>query len=332
MGPFRTRLTELLGIEHPVVCGGMTGTGGVELAAAVSNAGGLGMLTALNSGTAEQLKKDIARLRTLTDKPFGVNLTILPAMVPPDYESFAKAIIDSGVKVVETAGSNPKKWVAMFKAAGCISIHKCVTIQHALSAQRMGVDVLSIDAFECAGHPGEADVGGMVLFSRAAQEIKSIWIASGGIAVGRQLTACLALGASGVNMGTAFCATKECPWPESFKQKVVDSKETDTVLMFRQLHNTARVIRNKVSSEVEAIALEKGKDLDFSDVADLVKGDRGREAERNGDPDGGIWTAGQCIGLIHDIPTVQQFMDRFIGEAEASTKHVLAGVLSNSRL
>lgn len=321
-----------LGIEHPVVCGGMTGTGGVELTAAVSNAGCLGMLTALNSGTPEQLKKDIARLRTLTNKPFGVNLTILPAMVPPDYDSFAKVIIESGVKVVETAGNNPKKWVSLFKSAGLISIHKCVTIRHALSAQKMGVDVISVDAFECAGHPGEGDIGGMVLFARAAQEIKGLWIASGGIATGRQLAACLALGAGGVNLGTAFCATKECPWPDSFKQKVVDSHEYDTVLMFRQLHNTARVMKNKVSSEVERIQNEKGADLDFSDVAHLVAGDRGRKAEASGDPDGGIWTAGQSTGLIHDIPTCKEFVDRFIAEGEQTIKSSLMSYLSGPKM
>jgi len=290
------------------------------------------MLTAHNSGTPEQLKKDIARLRTLTDKPFGCNLTILPSMNPPDYEGYAKAIIESGVKVVETAGSNPKKWVTMFKEAGCISIHKCVTIRHAKAAEKMGVDILSIDAFECAGHPGEGDVGGMVLFARAAQECKAVWIASGGIATGKQLAACLALGASGVNMGTAFCATKECPWPQSFKQKVVDSQENDTILMFRQLRNTSRVIKNKVSTEVNKIEKEKGVNLEFGDVAHLVMGERGREAERNGDPDGGIWTAGQCIGLIHEIPTVNDFMTTFMTDAVTAIKHQLSGVLLNAKL
>lgn len=331
-GPFSTRLTKLIpGLKHPIVMGGMTisHAGSVEWVAAVCNAGCLGLLTALNSGTPEQLRKDIARLRTLTKNPFGVNLTILPAMVPPDYEGFAKAIIDSGVKVVETAGNNPKKWVTMFKQAGCVSIHKCVTIRHAQSAEKMGVDVLSIDAFECAGHPGEADVGGMVLFARAMQECKAIWIASGGIATGAQLAACLTLGAAGVNMGTAFCATKECPWPQSYKDKIVKSSETDTVLMFRQLHNTARVIRNAVSSEVEKIQNDKGKDLQFSDVQHLVMGDRGRKAEKAGDPDGGIWTAGQCIGLIHDVPTVKDFVDRFTNDAEKAIRHQLQHVLTS---
>lgn len=329
---FQTRLTKLLNIRHPIVCGGMTGTGGVELTAAVSNAGCLGMLTALNSGTPDQLVKDIARVRSLTEKPFGINLTILPAMVPPDYESFAKVIVDSGVKVVETAGNNPKKWVGMFKAAGLICIHKCVTIRHARSAERMGVDIISMDAFECAGHPGEGDVGGMVLFARAAQEIKGLWIASGGIGTGRQLAACLALGASGVNMGTAFCATQECPWPDGFKRKLMDAQEYDTVLMFRKLHNTARVMRNKVSNEVEAIENQKGMDLDFSDIAHLVAGKRGRDAEKEDDPDGGIWTAGQVVGLLHEIVPCKIFVDRFIAEAESTVKSQLLGYLSGPKL
>ncbi len=310
----------------------MTGTGGVELTAAVSNAGCLGLLTALNSGSPEQLAMDITRLRTLTDKPFGVNLTILPAINPPDYEGFARVIIDSGVKIVETAGNNPKKWVAMFKSVGLISIHKCVTIRHALSAERMGVDIISIDAFECAGHPGEGDVGGMVLFARAAQEIKGLWIASGGIGTGRQLAACLALGAAGVNMGTAFCATTECPWPDSFKQRILSAQEHDTVLMFRKLHNTARVMRNRVSSKVEAIEDEKGSNIQFQDIAHLVAGSRGRKAEEDGDPDAGIWTAGQVVGVLHEILPCKAFIDRFIAEAESSIKSQLFGYLRGSRM
>ncbi|GBG26746.1 Nitronate monooxygenase [Hondaea fermentalgiana] len=332
MGVFRTRVTELLGIEHPVICGGMTGVGTVELCAAVSEAGGLGMLTALRSETPENLRRDIERVRKLTSKPFGVNLTILPAMVPPDYEGFADAIIESGVKIVETAGNNPKKWVGKFKAAGLICIHKCVTIRHALSAERIGVDIISMDSFECAGHPGEEDIGAIVLLAKAAKKLRAPFVASGGIGDGKQLAAAIALGAEGVNMGTRFCATKECNWPESFKQRMVDAQETDTVLMFRALHNTARVFKNRVASEVDEIQKAKGMDLDFSDIAHLVAGTRGREAERNGDADGGIWTAGQVIGLIDDLPTVKELMDNFIGEAESTIRNRMPNVLASSRL
>ncbi len=333
MGPFKTRVTEMLGIEHPIVCGGMTGVGTVEMCVAVSQAGGLGMLTALTCGSIEQMKKDIDEIRRRTSKPFGVNLTILPAIQPPDYEGYAQAIIDKGIKIVETAGNNPKKWVGMFKAAGCICIHKCTNIKHALKSESINVDIVSVDGFECAGHPGEQDIGGLVLLAKAAQKLKKPFLASGGIGTGRQLAACLALGADGVNIGTAFCATKECPWPQSFKDRVVSAEETDTVLMFRQLHNTARVFRNKVAQEVEAIQNEKGADLDFSDVAHLVAGDRGRKAEKAGDPDAGIWTAGQVVGLINDVPTVQEFMDRFVSEAETTIRNRLSGLLtSNARL
>jgi len=329
MAPFKTRVTELLGIEHPVICGGMTGVGTVELTAAVSEAGGLGLLTALTCGSVENLKRDIERVRSLTKKPFGVNLTILPAITPPDYEGYAQAIIDSGIKVVETAGNNPKKWVTMFKKAGLISIHKCVTIRHAISAEKMGVDVISMDSFECAGHPGEDDIGAMVLLAKAAKTIRIPYVASGGIADGKQMAAAMALGAEGVNMGTRFCATKECPWPESFKKKMVDADERQTVLMFRQLHNTARVFRNKVATEVEKIQMEKGKDLEFSDVMHLVAGDRGRKAEASGDPDGGIWTAGQCVGLIDDIPSVAELMGSFIHEAESTIRNRLSNCLTS---
>lgn len=332
--PFKTRVTELLGCEHPVIMGGMTGVGTVEMVVAACEAGALGLLTALTCGSIEQMKKDIERIRSLTSRPFGVNLTILPAIQPPDYEGYAQAIIDAGIKIVETAGNNPKKWVTMFKNAGLISIHKCVTIRHCLSAEKMGVDVISVDAFECAGHPGEADIGGMVLFAKAAQMLKKPWVASGGIANGKQLAACLALGADGINMGTAFCVTKECPWPDSFKYRLLEAQETDTVLMFRQLHNTARVFRNKVATEVERIQNEKGKDLEFTDVMHLVAGDRGRKAEAAGDPDGGIFTAGQCVGLINGekIPTCKEFMDTFMAEAESTVKNRLAGIVAPSSL
>jgi len=317
----------MLGIEHPVICGGMTGVGTVDMTVAVSEAGGLGLLTALTCGSIEQMKKDIAEIRSRTSKPFGVNLTILPAIQPPDYEGYAQAIIDAGVKIVETAGNNPKKWVTLFKQAGLTCIHKCVTIRHGLSAERIGVDIISMDGFECAGHPGEDDIGGLVLLAKAAKKLKVPFVASGGIADGKQLAAALALGAEGVNMGTRFCATKECPWPDSFKQRIVESDERQTVLMFRALHNTARVFKNKVAAEVERIQNEKGNNLEFTDVMHLVAGDRGRKAESEGDPDGGIFTAGQCIGLIDDIPTVKELMDDFMAEAEQTIKHRLVNLI-----
>lgn len=331
--PIKTRLTEMLGIEHPVVMGGMTGTGTPELAAAVSNAGGLGVLCAHNAGSPEGAREWIRRMKTLTDKPFGVNLTILPTMgAPPPYEEYAKVIIEEGVKVVETAGSNPKKWITLFKAAGLITIHKCVAIRHAISAEKLGVDIVSLDGFECGGHPGEDDIGNFVLQAKGAKVLTKPYICSGGVGDGIQLAASLALGAEGVNCGTRFCATQECNWPENFKKHMVAGDERQTVLMFRTLHNTARVVRNKVSAEVEALEKEKGKDLQFSDVAHLVMGNRGRQAEQDGDPDGGIWTAGQTIGLIDDIPTCQELMNRIVTEAEETIRNRLASMIIPSRL
>mmetsp|Transcript_2940 Transcript_2940/g.6203 ORF Transcript_2940/g.6203 Transcript_2940/m.6203 type:complete len:307 (+) Transcript_2940:3-923(+) len=297
----------------------MTGVGTPELAAAVSNAGGLGIFAAHNSGSPEACSEWIKQCKQLTTKPFGVNMTLLPTMgAPPDYMGYARAIIDGGVKIVETAGNDPKKWVKVFKDAGCIVIHKCVTIRHALSAQKLGVDIISLDGFECAGHPGEDDVGNLVLQAKGARVLTAPYVCSGGIGDGKQLVACLALGAAGVNVGTRICATKECNWPEAFKERMVQADERHTVLMFRRLHNTARVFRNEVAKQVEQIESDKGKDLDFSDVAELVMGKRGREAEKNGDPDGGIWTAGQVVGLIDSIPTVQEFMTTFMTEAEGT--------------
>jgi len=331
--PIKTKLTEMLGIEHPIVMGGMTGVGTPELAAAVSNAGGLGVLCAHNAGSPEGAREWIRRMKTLTNKPFGVNLTILPTMgAPPPYEEYAKVIIEEGVKVVETAGSNPKKWITLFKGAGLITIHKCVAIRHAVSAEKLGVDIVSLDGFECGGHPGEDDIGNFVLQAKGAKVLTKPYICSGGVGDGIQLAASLALGAEGVNCGTRFCATKECSWPESFKEHMVAGDERQTVLMFRTLHNTARVVRNKVSAEVEALEKAKGKDLQFSDVAHLVGGNRGRQAETDQDPNGGIWTAGQTIGLIDDIPSCQELMDRIVSEAEETIRQRLASMITPSRL
>lgn len=314
----QTRVTEMLQIEHPIVMGGMTGVGTLELAAAVSNAGGLGIFAAHNAGSPSHCRDWIRKMRTLTSKPFGVNLTILPTMgtQPPPYQEYAQVMIDEGVPVVETAGSNPKPFIQMFQKAGIITIHKCVTIRHALSAQKMGVDIISLDGFECAGHPGEGDIGNYVLQAKGAKALHTPFICSGGVGDGKQIAAALALGADGVNCGTRFCATKECIWPESFKDRMIHAKEEDTVLMFRQLRNTTRVFANKVAKEVEQMELDKGTTLKFEDLAHLVAGKRGRAAEKAGDPDGGIWTAGQVVGLIDDIPTVAELMERLMKECE----------------
>jgi len=329
-----TPITKMLGIRHPVIMGGMTGVGTVELATAVSKAGGLGIFAIHNAGTPEQGREWIREMkRQCPNLPFGCNLTILPTIgPPPPYEEYARVIIDEGVKIVETAGSNPQKWVKMFKDAGLITIHKCVTIRHALSAQRIGVDIVSLDGFECAGHPGEGDVGNFVLQAKGAQVLTVPYVCSGGVGDGKQLVAALALGASGVNLGTRICATKECNWPDSFKQAMVKATEENTVLLFRNLHNTARVFGNKVALEAQSIEKEKGKNIQFGDLIGLVNGQRGRKAEKDNDPDGGIWSAGQTVGLIYDIPTVQEFMDRFMMEATSVIQHKLGSMVQPSKL
>jgi len=307
----------MLGIRHPIVLGGMTGVGTPELAAAVSEAGGLGTFAIHNAGSPEGGRQWIRRTRRLTRKPFGVNLTILPSMgPPPPYEEYARVIIEEGVKIVETAGSSPKLFVKMFKDAGIITIHKCISIRHALSAEKYGVDIISLDGFECAGHPGEDDIGNFVLQARGAKALSRPYLCSGGVGDGKQIAAALALGADGVNCGTRFCATKECNWPDSFKATMVGASETDTVLMLRRLNNTCRVFGNRVAREVEDIESAKGEDFAFDDVAHLVNGKRGRAAEREGDPDGGIWSAGQVVGLIDSIPTCAEVVEQMMEEAE----------------
>lgn len=316
--PIRTAVTEMLAIEYPIILGGMTGVGTVELAAAVSNAGGLGIIAAHNAGSPENCRVWIRRLRQLTHgKPFGCNLTILPTLgPPPPYAEYARVFVEEKVPVVETAGSNPKQWIQIFQKAGIRTIHKCVTIRHALSAERLGVDIISLDGFECAGHPGEGDVGNFVLQAKGARVLRSPYICSGGVGDGKQIAAALALGADGVNVGTRFCATEECNWPRTFKERMLAATEEDTVLLLRALQNTTRVFANDVAKEVESIEREKGQQLKFTDVAHLMVGKRGRAAEKAGDPDGGIWSAGQVVGLITDIPTVAQVMQRMIQECE----------------
>ncbi|QFU31784.1 nitronate monooxygenase family protein [Brevundimonas sp. Bb-A] len=321
----RTRLTELLGIQHPVVQGGMMWVGRAELAAAVSNAGGLGIITGLTPGSPDALRREIERCRTMTDKPFGVNLTILPSVSPPPYAAYRRAIIDSGVTIVETAGHRPHEHVEDFKAHGITVLHKCTAVRHAVSAERMGVDVISIDGFECAGHPGEDDIPGLVLIPAAVDKVTIPVIASGGIADGRGLAAALALGAEGVNMGTRFCATVEAPIHDRIKQFFVANDERATNLIFRQFHNTGRVARNSVSDEVVARSQRPG--AVFEDVRSLVSGAQGREALETGDLDKGLIWAGQVQGLIHDVPTCADLLTTMISDAEAIIAGRLAGML-----
>ena len=311
----KTRFTELLGIEKPIVQGGMMWVGRAELTAAVSNAGGLGLLTALTQPTPDDLRHEIDRCRAMTDKPFGVNLTILPSVTPPPYAEYRRAIIESGVKIVETAGHKPQEHVEEFKANGVVVLHKCTAVRHALSAERMGVDVISIDGFECAGHPGEDDIPGLVLIPATADKVKIPIIASGGFGDGRGLAAALALGAEGINMGTRFCATQEAPIHSAVKQFIVANDERATNLIFRRFQNTGRVARNSVSDRVVEMSLQPG--AIFEDIRPLVSGALGRKALETGDLDAGLVWAGQIQGLIHDVPTCKILLDRIVEEAES---------------
>jgi len=324
----KTRITELLGVEYPIVQGGMMWVGTADLAAAVSNAGGFGIVTALNQPTPEALTKEIARCRELTDKPFGVNLTILPSISPPPYEEYLKAIIASGVKIVETAGRNPEPFMAAFKAAGIKVIHKCTSVRHALKAEAIGCDAVSVDGFECAGHPGEDDVTNLVLIPAAAAKLTIPILASGGIANGYQMAAAFALGAEGINMGTRFVATQEAPVHNNVKEAMVAADERQTTLIFRTLNNTVRVFKNKVAAEVLAIEAQAG-DTDFADIQPLVAGNRGRKVVlEEGDIDGGIWTAGMVIGLINDIPTCDALLQRIVAEAREAAEMRVSALLS----
>ncbi len=309
----KTRITELLGIRYPIIQGGMQWVGLAELASAVSNAGGLGILTALTQPTADALRREIERTRTLTDQPFGVNLTILPAVKPPPYAEYVQAIVDSGIKIVETAGNSPKDFIDQFKAHGIKIVHKCTTVRHALSAERNGVDAVSIDGFECAGHPGEDDVPGLVLLPIAARALTIPIIASGGIADGRGMAAALALGAEGINMGTRFCVTQEAPIHYNIKQALVAASERDTKLIFRTLKNTSRVLKNAISQEVVAMENRPGG-CQFEDIRPLVAGVRGRAALQAGEVNGGVVSAGLCIGLIDDVPTCAELLERMVRE------------------
>ncbi|WP_298023487.1 nitronate monooxygenase family protein [uncultured Parasphingopyxis sp.] len=318
-----TRLTRMLEIERPIVQGGMQSVGVAELAAAVSNAGGLGIITGLTQPSPEALQAEIERCRTMTDKPFGVNLTVFPTMRSPDYGAYARAIVDSGVRIVETAGTSAVAEVwEIFKAGGCRIIHKCTSVRHSLSAERKGVDAISIDGFECAGHPGEDDIPGLVLIPAAADQVKIPLVASGGIGDGRGLVAALSLGAEGANMGTRFCATKEAPIHDNVKARYVENDERGTHLIFRQFRNTARVGKSEVSDRVAEIL--KNPDAEFGDVAELVSGVKGKELLDSGDLSQGVFWASMVQGLIHDIPSVQELMDRIMEEAETIIREKLA--------
>ncbi len=310
----QTRFTEAFGIQHPIVQGGMQGVGRAVLASAVSNAGGLGILTGLTQPTPAALCQEIETCRGMTAHPFGVNLTVFPTMKPPPYEAYAQAIIDSGVRIVETAGPKAMMLWPMLKAAGVKIIHKCTSVRHAVSAEAKGVDAISIDGFECAGHPGEEDIPGLILIPAAADQVRIPMLASGGFGDGRGLVAALSLGADGINMGTRFCATVEAPVHDDVKRAYLANDERGTNLIFRKLHNTARVAKNTVSDEVvRRLALP---DATFKDVAELVRGDQGRVVLETGDVDAGIFWAGQVQGLIHDIPSVGGLIDRIMMEAE----------------
>lgn len=316
-----TRFTELLGIEHPVVQGGMMWVGRAELAAAVSNAGGLGVITALTQPTPGDLTAEIERARSLTDKPFGVNLTMLPSISPPPYEQYRDVIIESGVTIVETAGSNPEPHMAAFKDAGVKVIHKCTSVRHALKAQDIGVDAVSIDGFECAGHPGEDDIPGLILLPAAADALDIPFIASGGFVDGRGLAAALILGADGINMGTRFLASVEAPVADEVKQRIVAATELDTDLILRTLHNTVRVAKNQVSEEILRLLAEGA---DFGAVQPLVAGARGRKVFETGDVDAGVWAVGLAQGLIHGVLTAEEIVHGCVRDAESILRDRLA--------
>jgi nitronate monooxygenase len=304
----------------------MQWVGRAEMTSAVSNAGGLGILTALTQPSPEALAQEIERCRGMTDRPFGVNLTILPTIKPVPYDEYLAVIIDSGVKIVETAGRNPEPHLPALKGAGITVVHKCTSIRHSLKAEKIGCDMVSVDGFECAGHPGEDDVTNLILLPLAARRLTIPFIASGGFGDGRGLAAALAMGAGAINMGTRFMVTKEAPIHEKVKQAMVDASELDTALLYRTLRNTARVFRNGIADKVLEIEAREGP-TDFDEIAPLVKGTRGRELFERGDLDYGVWSAGQVIGLIEDIPTCQELIERIVAEAEDIIGQQLSGLV-----
>ncbi len=322
----KTRITELLGIEHPIIQGGMHYVGFAELAAAVSNAGGLGIITGLTQKSPSDLANEIARCRDMTDKPFGVNLTFLPTVTSPDYPGYVRAIIEGGVRVVETAGRNPQQVLPALKDAGIKVIHKCTSVRHSLKAQSIGCDAVSVDGFECGGHPGEDDVPNMILLPRAADELEIPFVASGGMADARSLVAALALGADGMNMGTRFIATREAPVHENVKRALVAASELDTRLVMRPLRNTERVLMNSATQKVLEKEAALGAELRFEDIIDEVAGVYPR-VMIDGETDTGVWSCGMVAGLIHDIPTCAELIGRIMSEAEALIRQRLGGML-----
>ena len=323
----KTRITELFGIEHPIVQGGMHFVGLAELASAVSNAGGLGIITALTLPTPDDLAKEIARCHEMTDKPFGVNLTFLPGFEAPPYPEYIDAIIKGGVKIVETAGRNPEQYMPAMKEAGIKVIHKCTSVRHSLKAEKIGCDAVSVDGFECGGHPGEDDIPNMILLPRAAEELTVPFVASGGMADGRSLVASLAMGADGMNMGTRFMATTEAPIHDKVKQTIVAASELDTRLIMRPLRNTERVLNNPAVTELLEIERAKGAELTIQDIVPQVAGVYPRVMVE-GDVDSGAWSCGMVAGLIHDVPSCQELIDRIMGEAESLITQRLSGLLA----
>jgi nitronate monooxygenase len=324
----KTQITELFGIRHPIIQGGMHFVGFAELAAAVSNAGGLGMITGLTQRTPELLANEIRRCREMTSMPFGVNLTFLPTVTSPDYPGYIRAIIEGGVKAVETAGNNPQKWLPALHDAGIKVIHKCTSVRHALKAEAIGCDAVSVDGFECGGHPGEDDIPNFILLPRAAEELRIPFVASGGMADGRSLVAALALGAQGINMGTRFIATKEAPVHENVKQAIVAASELDTRLVMRPLRNTERVLHNEAVDRLLAKEKSLGANLKFEDIIEEVAGVYPRIMQ-TGDMNAGAWSCGMVAGLIHDIPTTKELIDRIMAEAEDIIRKRLAGFLGS---
>jgi len=323
----KTRITELFGIQHPIIQGGMHYVSFAELAAAVSNAGGLGIISALTQKTPADLAKEIARCYKMTDKPFGVNLTFLPALSAPDYPGYINAIIDGGIKIVETAGRNPREYLPVLQKAGIKVIHKCTSVRHALKAEKIGCDAVSVDGFECGGHPGEDDIPNMILLPRAAEELKIPLVASGGMADGRSLVAALSLGADGISMGTRFIVTKEAPVHENVKKAILNASELDTRLIMRTLRNTERVMNNPAVGRLLEKEASLGKNIQIEDVFEEVAGVYPR-IMMEGEIDVGAWSCGMVAGLIHDIPTCRELIDRIISEAEEIVNARLRGMIS----
>lgn len=323
----RTRITELLGIEHPIIQGGMHYVGFAELAAAVSNAGGLGIITALTQACATDLAREIARCREMTDKPFGVNLTFLPSLASPDYPAYIKAIIDGGVSVVETAGRNPQEHLPALQDAGIKIVHKCTSVRHALKAEAIGCDAVSVDGFECGGHPGEDDIPNMILLPRAAQELTIPFVASGGMADARSLVAALAMGAEGMNMGTRFIATKEAPVHRRVKDAILAASELDTRLVMRPLRNTERVLSNTAAQRLLDKEKMLGEQLKIDDIIDEVAGVYPK-VMLDGDMEAGVWSCGMVAGLIDDVPSCKELIDRIMSEADALINQRLSAMVN----